>query len=508
MNNNKQLISFSYIRVKYPSSKKELVYRGNIEINENDFVLFSGNSGCGKSTIFKVLNMLIPDYEYASVETDLKIKDISYKEEKNINKLKDFYRPVCLFQNPYTQIVTPYVKNEIIFPLENRNFNKEEIKKRFHEIVKKFNLYNFLDKITFNLSGGEIQKIQLASLLTIDPEILFLDEPTSFIDFKYKKIIYSILRKLKNNKTIIIIDHDFQKTIDLYNKFIYIKKENEDDKHISYKIESFENKDLFLNYYEKEISFFNKLEKKFFIDLKEKYKKNEKKTFIKIKNLYFSYEIKKNLKTKIRERFDNNFTRNFLLKNINLEISEGVAIILGENGSGKTTLIKLICNILKPYRGEIFLSSNYISIIFQNPESHFLFPTIEKEILSYFKNKKLAIKFKENLTKLINFESYLNKSPYELSEGEKKRFTLISNLLIDKDIYIFDEPTFGQDFANKIMIINFIKYLKSLKKTILIITHDIEFAKEIGDSFYILKNSTLTKIDKEKILKLENLKID
>jgi energy-coupling factor transport system ATP-binding protein len=82
MNNNKQLISFSYIRVKYPSSKKELVYRGNIEINENDFVLFSGNSGCGKSTIFKVLNMLIPDYEYASVETDIKIKDISYKEEK------------------------------------------------------------------------------------------------------------------------------------------------------------------------------------------------------------------------------------------------------------------------------------------------------------------------------------------------------------------------------------------------------------------------------------------
>ncbi|MCX8058447.1 MAG: energy-coupling factor ABC transporter ATP-binding protein [Spirochaetes bacterium] len=537
------LIKFNYIKIKYPGSNKIYTYNGKFELFSNDFVLFFGESGTGKSTIFKVLNFLIPEYEYAYLETDLEIKNIKIdfnnknneQNYNNINNVKKYYSPVYLFQNPYSQIVTPYVKNELVFPMENKNFDISIIKESFNNIAKEFNLFNYLDRKTYELSGGEIQKIQLASILATNPDIIFLDEPTSFLDIKYKNHIYKILKNLKNKKTIILIEHDFFNIIDHFNKFLILEKSSENKDEILFSLIQVENKNDFLNYLNnlksRKIFFIEEISSRFksvlninnfLMSSKLEFEKKKLDSNIKIENLYFTYNRKKIKKYDLKNE-------NFLLKNINLEIKKETIIILGNNGSGKTTLLKLITGILTPTYGKITKNNKSISIIFQNPETHFLFPHIKSEIESYINNinafrknifnyfinnkkiknlKELKNSILKEFTDIINFSNYLNKSPFELSEGEKRRFTLFLttfNLINNCDLFLFDEPTFGQDIFSREIIINFIKFLKEFEKSIIIVTHDLPLAESIGDKIFCITEGTLVELKKDRINKAEEL---
>lgn len=511
------IIKFDYINVKFPSSNKYYNYEGKVEIFKNDFSLFYGESGCGKSTILKILTGLIPFYEFAKVKSDLEIKQnkvfIAKISNFNNNIIKKNYSPIYLFQNPYTQIVAPYVKNELVFPLENKIIDKDFIKKSYHEIVKEFNLYDYLERKTFELSGGEIQKIQIASLLTIDPEIIFLDEPTSFLDIKYKNYIHQIFYKLKGKKTVIIIEHDFIDILDIFNNFITIEKLYENNNEIKYSIYQINNKKDFIDFINKtqnkKNSFLINIEQKFELISKLNNKKDKRINYnsnlLEINNLYFSYKIKK------LRKFNKLKKEDFLLKNINLKINNETIVIFGNNGSGKTTLLKLIAKIIKPSYGKIINNSNNISIVFQNPETHFLYPTINKEIESYIKNsinKKNNKNLKEEIiskfSNIIEFENYLFKSPFELSEGEKRRFTLLLAIFSQSDLLLLDEPTFGQDFIHREIIKRFIKYLKQIGKSIIIVTHDLEFGEIVGDRFFLLEKGELKEFNKNELYIIKN----
>ncbi|MHA1271190.1 MAG: energy-coupling factor ABC transporter ATP-binding protein [Candidatus Helarchaeota archaeon] len=220
---------------------------------------------------------------------------------------------------------------------------------------------------------------------------------------------------------------------------------------------------------------------------------------------------------------------NLALKNINLRIDQREFVgILGENGAGKTTLAKCLNGLLKPQSGKIFIDNKDISkfsvaqlarrigFVFQNSDHQIFANTVEEEIKFGLKNLKfekeeIDIRSKKIMTDL-NLIQYSERSPFDLSGGEKKRVTLASILCLDPDILIMDEPTIGQDSRQKEYLVNLIQKLRNQGKTIIIITHDIEFASEYIPRIIIMSNGQIIAdgpkdviINNEMILNKSNL---
>ncbi|OYT32285.1 MAG: ABC transporter ATP-binding protein [Thermofilum sp. ex4484_79] len=226
-----------------------------------------------------------------------------------------------------------------------------------------------------------------------------------------------------------------------------------------------------------------------------------KENVIETKNLYFAYEGNK-----------------YILKNINLQIKRGEIIaILGENGAGKTTLIKHFNGLLKPSKGEVYILgkntkessvaelSRHVGIVFQNPDHQIFSETVEKEIEFAMRNfgfDKSYIKERvEWALRLMGLEKYRNRSPYTLSIGERKRLTLAAVLSYDPDILILDEPTAGQDFLQKERIAEMMNLLRHRQKTVIMVTHDIEFIVNRVERIIILaKGEILYDGDKREVL--------
>ena len=190
-----------------------------------------------------------------------------------------------------------------------------------------------------------------------------------------------------------------------------------------------------------------------------------------------------------------------LLKDISLSIKSGeVIVIRGSNGKGKSTLLKIMAGILKPLKGEVQISKDQkelnskkhykeIGFVFQNPESHFFYDTIDEE-LKNVGDKKLFDEFINMFLSGVNF----SRSPFLLSEGEKRRLSILMTVFLDKGIVFFDEPTFGQDFESIEFIKEIILWLKNLGKIQFIISHDDKFIDSLPASVYQLENESLVRL--------------
>ncbi len=213
-------------------------------------------------------------------------------------------------------------------------------------------------------------------------------------------------------------------------------------------------------------------------------------TAIEIKNLFYAYE------------------KEYVLKNINIHIKKGeIVAILGENGAGKTTLIKHFNGLLKPTKGDVYVLgkntknvsvaelSKHVGIVFQNPDHQLFSENVEKEIefamVNFGFEKKYIKRRIDWALKLMGLEKYRSRSPYTLSIGERKRLTLAAVLSYDPDILVLDEPTAGQDFIQKEKIAELMNLLKHRKKTIIIVTHDIEFIVNRVERVIILKEGQI-----------------
>ena len=187
-----------------------------------------------------------------------------------------------------------------------------------------------------------------------------------------------------------------------------------------------------------------------------------------------------------------------LIDGLNLSTQSGEVVVLkGENGKGKSTLFKILAGLQKPIHGKLTIMKNIkvlnmkkyqkeIGFIFQNPETHFYFDTINEE----FKNINDKIQLNELCTLFLK-DIDLNRSPFLLSEGEKRRLTILMTFMMNKSFMFYDEPTFGQDHDSIKLIADLIMYIKSKNKIQFIISHDEEFIKLVADKVYQLENLKL-----------------
>jgi energy-coupling factor transport system ATP-binding protein len=424
------------------SSEKSIYCTKEFSLPSKGVVLVSGASGSGKSTFLNLLKGLIPEFIPGKLTGEILYNNkflTGDQFKRNINKI------AFLFQNPFSQIIHHNTADEFYFSLENFQIEFKSAEMIKNSISKKFNLTHLWQKKTNHLSHGECQKLLLASLLAFSPEVLLLDEPTAFLDPYERNNFYEMLDELKKEHLIILTDHHINEVLPRTDLLITVSDSGEillnDSLNISKLSES-------ARYLMPVFSFSMGLE-------------------IHFNNLKFSYDGIENL---------------IDIKNEVIKSGE-VIIIKGRNGTGKSTLLKLISGFIVLKNESILIKKDSklfkpncvysdIAFISQNPESTFLFDTLAEEL---------------GHSDFGFSPSDLLRSPYLFSEGEKRRISIYTALAQNKNIFLFDEPTFGQDENNTKILIDIIQELKRHNKIQIIISHDENFIELVGDRVLTLK---------------------
>lgn len=442
----------------FKNSTKKIYSDDEIVIRENNLVLITGPSGSGKSSLLSMLKGIIPIHSSGELKGKMFYNGESYSEESFKKNLKDI---VFLFQNPFSQLIYPLVPEEFFFSMENFGFTLEQMDYQKKELDEKFNLSSFWHKKTTELSHGECQKLVLSSLLAIDPKVLLLDEPTAFLDPSARRDFYILLKKIKGTRTIVVVDHHVEEILPFADQVISLSSQGR----ISCDV-----------------------------DFLEKEEKFDEQLF------YFKDTTTKMIQLKLSEMFFHYTDQKELLKNISLKISAGEIFVLkGKNGTGKSTLFKLIADLLKPTKGKVEIQKDNkimrkkdrykeIGFIFQNPETHFFYDTIGEELGTAITRDDVR-----KMLSLFLKDVDLNRSPFLLSEGEKRRLSILMTVVLNKTILLYDEPTFGQDQKSISIIKEMIRGLKEMGKIQCIISHDEKFIDSISKNVFELVDGNLVR---------------
>lgn len=456
------MIEIQELSFKYKGGANYSLKDINLKINKGECILLCGKSGCGKSTLLKLINGIIPEFYDGDICGSVRVNGINTFTTE-IHELSKFVGSV--FQNPKTQFYTTNTTDEIAFGLENYGIDTETINKRITEVEKDLRLERLMNKNIFNLSGGEKQKIAIASTYALNPEIFVLDEPSSSLDIKSMKELSQTIENLKAmGKTIIIAEHRLWYLKDIVDRAIYM----EDGKIIrEYNMEEIEklSEDERLKTGLRHSSYKD-------INLVNNEESFNEESSLEMRNLIF----KRNART--------------ILSIDNLKFSYGNIIgIVGENGIGKSTFAKIVCGLYKTNRGEIlkadkrFNRRNRIKeslLVMQEVNYQLFTDTVFDEILltSKIRDKNII----NTYLKDMELENIIDRNPHTLSGGQKQRVIILSALLSGKKILFFDEPTSGLDYRNMKIVAKNIKKVKKKDRLILIISHDIEFLESVCDS--------------------------
>lgn len=456
------MIEIRELSFKYKGGANYSLKDINLKINKGECILLCGKSGCGKSTLLKLINGIIPEFYDGDICGSVRVNGINTFTTE-IHELSKFVGSV--FQNPKTQFYTTNTTDEIAFGLENYGIDTETINKRITEVEKDLRLERLMNKNIFNLSGGEKQKIAIASTYALSPEIFVLDEPSSSLDIKSMKELSQTIENLKAmGKTIIIAEHRLWYLKDIVDRAIYM----EDGKIIrEYNMEEIEklSEDERLKTGLRHCSCKD-------INLVNNEESFNEESSLEIRNLIF----KRNART--------------ILSIDNLKFSYGNIIgIVGENGIGKSTFAKIVCGLYKTNNEEIlkdnrrFNRKNRIKeslLVMQEVNYQLFTDTVFDEILltSKIRDKNIV----NTYLKDMELENIIDRNPHTLSGGQKQRVIILSALLSGKKILFFDEPTSGLDYRNMKIVAKNIKKVKKKDRLILIISHDIEFLESVCDS--------------------------
>lgn len=494
------LIKFENYSFRYPDQSSALS-NINLEVKPGEFVLFCGPSGSGKTTLLaNIKNEIKPvgEAEGKIYYDGQNIRDL--EEERSASEIG------FLFQNPEDQFVSDNVLQEIAFSLENMGLPTGEIRNRVAEMTAFFGLDKYLYRNVNELSGGQKQLVNLCSLLVLKPKLLLLDEPTSQLDPIAAYDFLSILRRLNEEFSITIMatEHRIDNMFPFIDKAIFLEKGyiRYDDKPRELCSKAWKS-DIFKNY-------LPSVTRIHFL-LQSKYESlNGMEIPLNIRegreNLnWLDEELHKSNKTlmtgdtdesknmpsirsgeeliKCRDIWFGYLRDHLVLKGVFLDVKKGEFLsILGGNGTGKTTLLQIISGIIKPKKGKVnYKKGLKLGYVHQNPMIHFQQETVDEELDDQSKIQDLQDQRSDNraeLIELFELSHLLDKHPYDCSGGEQQKIVIAKALLEKPDVLILDEPTKGIDPVSKLNLARMFKKLQENGLTLIMTTHDIDFAAE------------------------------
>ncbi len=451
------MIEFRNLSFSYKSEKNDIGLKNiNLHIKKGQVTVLCGKSGCGKTTITRLINGLIPHYYEGKIEGDIFIDGSNMKGKA----LSEYSGKVgAVFQNPRSQFFSVDTTGELAFGCENMGINPQIIYQRIGETVLAFQIENLMERSLFALSGGEKQKIACASVSVMEPDIYVLDEPTSNLDVhsitELKKVVAQWKRE---DKTIVIAEHRLYWLTELADTFIYLEEgsiitELSKDEFIVLPIEKLQHMGL------------RSLNPFYYNSLPDTIIRN--KTIV-LENFSLLYKKKKALD----------------IRKLTLPQNEIIGI-LGQNGAGKTTFAKCLCGLEKKAKGILRINEKYygqkqriaLSYMVMQDVNHQLFAesVLDEVLLSMDgEDEKSDAKLAREILTSLNLLDKQECHPMSLSGGEKQRVAIGSAIASKKQIVVFDEPTSGLDYRHMWEVSKNLKRLQKMGKSLFIITHDPE----------------------------------
>ena len=476
---------------RYRDRQEPAIRNISFEANPGEILLIAGASGCGKTTLIRCINGLVPRSYKGEVTGSVKV----FGEETRDWKLSQISQKIgTVLQDPERQILGTKVLNEVAFGLENLNIPRDEILERVDESLKFLKIFHLRERETFTLSGGEKQKVALAGVLAMRPSIFVLDEPLASLDPASAQDTLDTVRLLADQgMTILMVEHRVEDVLRIKPERVMFMSEGE----IRY-LGSLSGLSKAVNYREVKLSA---------EDIVERAKHDEPPAEIKV----LPGAAGKGSEEEALVRFDDvafGYESDVeVLHGINLEIKRGdVIAVLGPNGAGKTTFVKHAIGLLKPKAGRVLVNgrdtkvasvaqiASTLGYVFQSP-SHMLFaPTVHEELSFGPRNLKhskeqIEQEVKEAL-RIVNLGDKEQDPPLALSFGQQKRVSIAAILAMQSRILVMDEPTAGQDYQNYMSFMDSILQLPSFE-AILFITHDVDLAVIYANRVLIVNDGRL-----------------
>lgn len=489
------MIEFKNVSYSYPGDDAPVLRDLSLTISEGDFVLVIGASGAGKSTFLRCLNGLVPHFYGGTFGGQVRVMGHDPLSEGP----REMARHVgFVLQNPEDQFVVETVEDELAFALENYALPQTTMRKRIEEVLDQLNIAHLRSRQVSTLSGGEQQRVAIAAVLTLQPQVLVLDEPTSQLDPQAAEEVLDNLVKLNADLglTIILSEHRLERVVQHADRILYLPGEGQpplfgDPTDVLARVSLTPplvtlGKALGWEPLPLTIKDARRFIKQFRVPssgsrVESETRNPELETSIEVRDVWFSYN-------------DHD-----ALRGMSLTIRSGEFVaVMGRNGSGKTTLLKHLVGLLKPRQGRVAVSGHdtrntsleeiiaHVGYVPQNPNALLFADTVREELDFTRRNHHLPPVDYGPLLRTLSLEDFADRYPRDLSVGERQRAALASILVADPEVILLDEPTRGLDYRQKEALAAFLHAQKREGRTVVMATHDVELVASCADRVIIL----------------------
>ncbi len=510
------MIIFDRIRFTYPNAERPALRDVSLSFNEGELTLLVGPSGSGKSTLLRLINGLVPHFSGGILQGRVRVNNLDpiSGTPQEMSQHVGF-----VFQDPEAQFVVDRVEDEIAFALENMGMPEAEMRIRVEEVLDLLDLSNLRDRPLEHLSGGEQQRVAIASALALRPSILVLDEPTSQLDPKSAEDVLTTLVRLNSDLglTIVLAEHRLERVLPFADRVVYLP--NPEDVPIP---------DGALCP-EKPIIEGTPRDVLQQIDLGSPLVQLAKaldwqplpltiKEAIRFRNATVNDEQKAthenaeagdslpigatNQETILSvQGLDFGYGQGEVLQNVSFTVCAGEMVaLMGRNGSGKSTLLRCVMGLLQPKRGQIALHgqstlaadvatiATSIGYLPQNPNALLFADTVYEELAITLRNHGREADSEQinSLLASLGIAALAEHYPRDLSVGQRQRVALAAVAIMHPQILLLDEPTRGLDHHAKASLVELLSRWNQAGMTTIIVTHDVEFAAMLADRVILL----------------------
>jgi len=530
------LLRFDKVSFAYPDAERRALDEVSFTMEEGEYIVVCGESGCGKTTL---LRQAKPELTPSGARGGT----VYYREQPldEVPELTTAMEIGYVQQNPENQIVTDYVWHELAFGLENMALPTRMIQRKVSEMASFFGMEEWFRKKTSELSGGQKQMLNLASIMAMNPKLLILDEPTSMLDPLAARNLLDTVARINRELgvAVLLCEHRLEDVFQRADRVLLMKQgsilADDTPENLTFALQRDPAASRIYLGLPGAARIFGELQKEGICPAKKKLplsirdarrilrelklpfenaeaendiplpvKKEEKKPALEASELWFRYEEK----------------GKDVLRGLSLSLQRGELLaLLGGNGAGKSTLLRVLCGLKKPLRGKVKKDKALrLAMLPQSPQALFVYDSIWEDFLDAAKQRrgaKAKEKVREKKNEVIEEEEEkeyaefasdrareiaakleltdkLTAHPFDLSGGELQRAAIGKLLLQDADILLLDEPTKGLDAYLKQELAAILKKLTAEGITMLMVTHDLEFAASYADRCALLFDGRIT----------------
>ena len=505
------MITFEHVTYRYPPTREQeeavpILRDVSLTIDEGEFVLVVGPSGSGKSTLLRCINGLVPHFYGGAISGRIRVggrsdcRDPVALEPRRMNDMVGF-----VFQDPEAQAVVDVVEDELVFAMENQGLARDTMRTRVEEVLDQLNIAHLRNRRLSTLSGGERQRVAIAAVLTLHPQVLVLDEPTSQLDPQAAEEVLDALLKLNRDLglTIVLAEHRLERVAQYADRILYLPGQGEPPllaapeevlRQVSLVPPLIElgrrlgwsSLPLTVRDARRGIRGLGikgpTAGRKEIGGLGRERRAVGNGPAIEVKGVHFSYN---GIET---------------LRGIDLRVERGEFVaLMGRNGAGKSTLLKQCIGLLKPREGRVQVLGQdtrrsavedlvrQVGYVPQNPNALLFADTVAEELAFTRRAQDIHNRDGEGpLLAALGLAGMEGRYPRDLSAGERQRVALAAVLVGDPELILLDEPTRGLDYAQKAALASFLLAQKSQGRTVLLVTHDVELVAQCAERVVLM----------------------